>query len=285
MSTTGAPDVRGPSFETIGAVLAPFPPDRHGFIERSVAFARTLHGGGFPFDEARVRGIAARSFDRAYHPGGVRRQLVAIWLSGDRTRGARRSCTCRRWSCTATPIRSCPSTAAAPPRAPSRARASRSSPAWATSCRAPVWPHVIDAVTKLAAERAVSEALVARAPIALPVRLHRQGRARGHRQRARLLGHADVAARACAARSIRRTCAPRSPTWRRAIRRCAAACRRSTAPIRSRARRFAYVEDPAFAVDGIFHVIDARDAGGARRARRTRSRTARSISSPTSRSR
>jgi pimeloyl-ACP methyl ester carboxylesterase len=85
MSTTGATDVRGPSFETIAAVLAPFPADRAGFIERSLEVARTLHGGGFVLDEERYRRLAARSFDRAYHPGGVRRQLIAIWLSGDRT--------------------------------------------------------------------------------------------------------------------------------------------------------------------------------------------------------
>jgi pimeloyl-ACP methyl ester carboxylesterase len=85
MSNTGALDVRGPSFETIGALLVPFPPDRAGFIARSLEVARTLHGGGFPFEDARVRAVAARSFDRAYRPGGVRRQLICIWLSGDRT--------------------------------------------------------------------------------------------------------------------------------------------------------------------------------------------------------
>ena len=69
MSNTGALDVRGPSYETIGAVLAPFPPDRHAFIERSVALAHTLHGGGFPFEDARVRAVAARSFDRALSAG------------------------------------------------------------------------------------------------------------------------------------------------------------------------------------------------------------------------
>ena len=37
-----------------------------------------------PIDDERVRRLAARSFDRAYHPAGLRRQLVAIWLSGGR---------------------------------------------------------------------------------------------------------------------------------------------------------------------------------------------------------
>jgi pimeloyl-ACP methyl ester carboxylesterase len=85
MSSTGATDVRGPSYETIAAVLAPFPADRAGFIARSLEIAHTLHGPGFAFDDERYRRLAARSFDRAYHPGGVRRQLIAIWLSGDRT--------------------------------------------------------------------------------------------------------------------------------------------------------------------------------------------------------
>jgi pimeloyl-ACP methyl ester carboxylesterase len=85
MSNTGATDVRGPSFETIGALLVPFPPDRKGFIARSIEVARTLHGGGFPFEDARIRAVAAHSYDRAYRPGGVRRQLICIWLSGDRT--------------------------------------------------------------------------------------------------------------------------------------------------------------------------------------------------------
>ena len=85
MSTTGATDVRGPSYETIAAVLTPFPPDRAGFIRRSLEVGRTLHGPGFPFEDDRYRRLAARSFDRAYRPAGVRRQLIAIWLSGDRT--------------------------------------------------------------------------------------------------------------------------------------------------------------------------------------------------------
>ena len=87
MSNTGALDVRGPSFQTIAAVLAPFPPDRAGFIRRSLELARTLHGPGFPLDEERIRRVAARSFDRAGHPmaAGVRRQLICIWLSSDRT--------------------------------------------------------------------------------------------------------------------------------------------------------------------------------------------------------
>jgi pimeloyl-ACP methyl ester carboxylesterase len=84
MSTTGDPSLRGPSYETIAALLEPFPPARDAFIARSVRLAHTLAGGGFVVDDARVRRLAARSFDRAYHPSGTRRQLVAIALSGSR---------------------------------------------------------------------------------------------------------------------------------------------------------------------------------------------------------
>lgn len=84
MSTTGEPDVRGPSFETLAALLEPFPPERAAFIERSVRLQRTIGSPGFPRDEAYVRRLAARSFDRGYHPAGMKRQLIAIWASPGR---------------------------------------------------------------------------------------------------------------------------------------------------------------------------------------------------------
>jgi pimeloyl-ACP methyl ester carboxylesterase len=82
MSTTGDGDVKGPSFEVLGALLEPFPPERAAFIERSLRLARTIGSPGS--DEQAIRALAARSFDRAYAPMGPRRQLVAIWASGSR---------------------------------------------------------------------------------------------------------------------------------------------------------------------------------------------------------
>lgn len=149
MSTTGATDVRGPSFETIAAVLAPFPPDRPGFIRRSVELARTLHGGGFPFEEARVRRVAARSFDRAYRPGGVRRQLIAIWLSGDRTAELRRlrvpALVIHGDADPLVPVDGGRATAAAIPGSKLVII-----PGMGHELPAPVWPRVIDGVTALA---------------------------------------------------------------------------------------------------------------------------------------
>jgi pimeloyl-ACP methyl ester carboxylesterase len=80
MANTGELDVQGPSYETLTELLRPFPSDKPGFIERSLEIARTLKAG----DEPRMRRLAARSFERGYHPAGLRRQLVAIWLSPGR---------------------------------------------------------------------------------------------------------------------------------------------------------------------------------------------------------
>ncbi|HWE29951.1 MAG TPA: alpha/beta hydrolase [Polyangia bacterium] len=157
MSTTGATDVRGPSFETIAAVLAPFPSERGGFIRRSLEVARTLHGGGFSLDEERVRRIAARSFDRARHPmaiaSGVRRQLIAIWLSGDRTAAlhalALPALVIHGDADPLIPVDGGRATAAAIPGARLEIIAGMGH-----ELPRAVWPRVIDGVARLAAERA-----------------------------------------------------------------------------------------------------------------------------------
>ena len=72
-----------------GAVSARSP--RASSSARSRSRARSTAAASRSTTSAIAR-LAARSFDRAYHPGGVRRQLIAIWLSGDRTAGAAASC-------------------------------------------------------------------------------------------------------------------------------------------------------------------------------------------------
>jgi len=42
------------------------------------------------FDEAEIRELAARSFDRGVNPAGVMRQLAAILASGNRTEALRK---------------------------------------------------------------------------------------------------------------------------------------------------------------------------------------------------
>jgi pimeloyl-ACP methyl ester carboxylesterase len=65
--------------------MAPPARDRDGAIERALSSARAIGSPGFPLDEQAVRDRASRSFDRAFDPPGVARQLVAVLASPDRT--------------------------------------------------------------------------------------------------------------------------------------------------------------------------------------------------------
>jgi pimeloyl-ACP methyl ester carboxylesterase len=85
MSTTGALDVGQPEPTAVALLLSPPPVTRDAFIEHTVATSRVLASPGFPFDEERIREVAARSYDRCFQPAGVGRQLLAIIASGDRT--------------------------------------------------------------------------------------------------------------------------------------------------------------------------------------------------------
>jgi pimeloyl-ACP methyl ester carboxylesterase len=84
MSSTGNPDLPPARPDALGVLLTPPPPDREGAIERGVTVFRTIGSPGFPFDEAEVRSLAARAYDRGFNPAGVARQLVAILASGSR---------------------------------------------------------------------------------------------------------------------------------------------------------------------------------------------------------
>ncbi len=84
MSTTGNPEVPPATPEAMSVLLTPVPSEREPYIERSLRSWRVIGSPGFPFDEARVRARSGRSFDRAFHPAGVARQLVAIIASGNR---------------------------------------------------------------------------------------------------------------------------------------------------------------------------------------------------------
>jgi len=85
MSTTGDPTLPQARPEALAVLLAPAVTGRDENIERAVIVFRAIGSPGFPFDEAGVRDIAARSFDRGSNPDGVARQIAAIFASGDRT--------------------------------------------------------------------------------------------------------------------------------------------------------------------------------------------------------
>jgi pimeloyl-ACP methyl ester carboxylesterase len=71
-------------------LLAPPVADRAAAGQRAVDRLRAIGSPGHALDEAAARDLGERSFDRAHDPDGARRQLVAIWASGDRTAAVRR---------------------------------------------------------------------------------------------------------------------------------------------------------------------------------------------------
>jgi pimeloyl-ACP methyl ester carboxylesterase len=85
MSTTGAPSVGGPSDAALALLLTPPAGDRDGAVQRVIDTYRVIGSPGFEFDESALRDRAGLSFDRAYDPAGVARQLAAILTTADRT--------------------------------------------------------------------------------------------------------------------------------------------------------------------------------------------------------
>jgi pimeloyl-ACP methyl ester carboxylesterase len=86
MSNTGEAGVGAPSQAAAGVLFAPPAHDRESAIQRAVDTYRVIGSPGFEFDEAALRERAGLSFDRAYDPAGVARQLAAILTTPDRTR-------------------------------------------------------------------------------------------------------------------------------------------------------------------------------------------------------
>jgi pimeloyl-ACP methyl ester carboxylesterase len=85
MSTTGDPGVGEPTAKAVAMLLTPAPSGRDGVIERAVEDREVLGSPGFPLHEDYYRARAAAGYDRAEHPWGAPRQLLAILASPDRT--------------------------------------------------------------------------------------------------------------------------------------------------------------------------------------------------------
>jgi pimeloyl-ACP methyl ester carboxylesterase len=84
MSTTGDPQVPGPTREAAALLMAPPPKTKDEHIERFAKTWKMLRVGSFPEDEALDRARAERTFSRGLNPAGVGRQLRAILASGSR---------------------------------------------------------------------------------------------------------------------------------------------------------------------------------------------------------
>ncbi|MEU6126979.1 alpha/beta hydrolase [Streptomyces sp. NPDC047123] len=82
MSSTGESAYGAATPEAQAVLFAPRPTDREGYVaaaDRELVWASQRYGDG-----AALRDLAARSYDRAYRPAGVGRQLGAMVLDGSR---------------------------------------------------------------------------------------------------------------------------------------------------------------------------------------------------------
>jgi pimeloyl-ACP methyl ester carboxylesterase len=90
MSTTGSRRVGTPTRRAFALLFARFPRSREDYVERIVRTFKVIGSPGFPTDEARLRDVAGRMYDRSHRPAGVLRQIHAIAASGNRTAALRR---------------------------------------------------------------------------------------------------------------------------------------------------------------------------------------------------
>jgi pimeloyl-ACP methyl ester carboxylesterase len=85
MSNTGARWSGQPKLATYRVLLGTPPKERDKFIEHVVKVYSVIGSPDFDRDEADLRDMAGRSYDRGRNPAGSGRQLAAITASGDRT--------------------------------------------------------------------------------------------------------------------------------------------------------------------------------------------------------
>jgi pimeloyl-ACP methyl ester carboxylesterase len=85
MSTTGAARIGRPARKTWLMMLSPPPRTRQAAVAATVRIYRQIGSPGYPFDESWIRSAAAQAWDRDPSDAGLRRQLAAIFQSGDRT--------------------------------------------------------------------------------------------------------------------------------------------------------------------------------------------------------
>jgi len=84
MSTTGNPELPPSSPEAMAALGSERQDDPEHAMQRAVEVGRIIGSTGFPFDEERLRRRGLESYNRAYYPAGVSRQMAAVIANGDR---------------------------------------------------------------------------------------------------------------------------------------------------------------------------------------------------------
>jgi pimeloyl-ACP methyl ester carboxylesterase len=84
ISSTPAPRIGRPLPHVLPLLLAGPVRDRDAAAERMIRVFRLIGSPAYPLPEAEIRAAAARSYDEAHDPDGVRRQLAAIVSAADR---------------------------------------------------------------------------------------------------------------------------------------------------------------------------------------------------------
>jgi pimeloyl-ACP methyl ester carboxylesterase len=88
MSTTGERAVSQATPAAQAVLLGPRPTSPETAERRALESARVIGSPGL-IDEAWVRELGRRAYERAFDPPGFARQFAAIWASGDRTEAVR----------------------------------------------------------------------------------------------------------------------------------------------------------------------------------------------------
>jgi len=84
MSTTGNPMLPPATPEAVAALGSERQDNPEHAMTRSVEVSKVIGSSGFPRDEERIRRKALATYERAYYPEGVARQMAAIIENGDR---------------------------------------------------------------------------------------------------------------------------------------------------------------------------------------------------------
>jgi len=84
ISSTPSPRIGRPLPHVLPLLLTGPVRDRDAAADRMVRVFRVIGSPAYPIEEAEIRAAAARSYDEAHDPDGVRRQLAAIVSAADR---------------------------------------------------------------------------------------------------------------------------------------------------------------------------------------------------------
>jgi pimeloyl-ACP methyl ester carboxylesterase len=85
LSTTGERRAGRPKLRVWAVLARRAPRDKEAYVEYFLRTFRLIGSKGFPFDDERIRELAAATYERGHRPAGTARQLAAILASGDRT--------------------------------------------------------------------------------------------------------------------------------------------------------------------------------------------------------